>query len=103
MLGNCSTVSYTNRASKVHYLPLSFRFPPLREGNRERRAYSVPPASRGNLKEGVINCCFCELWLGDRYYIQSNLICPINHSQPFWMRLKPCRLPAYCRARSRSP
>jgi hypothetical protein len=27
--------------------------PPLREGNRERRAYSVPPACRGNLKEGV--------------------------------------------------
>jgi hypothetical protein len=22
-------------------------------GNRERRAYSVPPARRGNLKEGV--------------------------------------------------
>jgi hypothetical protein len=36
----------------------SFRFPPLREGNRKKRAYSVPPASRGNLKEGVINCCF---------------------------------------------
>jgi len=36
----------------------SFRFPPLREGNRARRAYSVPPARRGNLKEGVINCCF---------------------------------------------
>ena len=32
--------------------------PPLREGNRERRAYSVPPARRGNLQEGVINCCF---------------------------------------------
>ena len=48
----------TNRPSKVHYLPPSFRFPPLREGNRERRAYSVPPASRGNLKEGVTNCCF---------------------------------------------
>jgi hypothetical protein len=44
-------MSYTNRASKVHYLPPSFRFPTLREGNRERRAYSVPPASRGNLKE----------------------------------------------------
>jgi len=48
-------------------LPPSFRFPPLREGNRARRAYSVPPACRGNLKEGVINCCFCELWLGDWY------------------------------------
>ena len=48
----------TNRASEVHQLPPSFRFPPLREGNRERRTYSVPPACRGNLKEGVINCCF---------------------------------------------
>ena len=43
--------AYTNRASKVHYLPPSLRFPPLREGNRDRRAYSVPPACRGNLKE----------------------------------------------------
>ena len=58
---------YTNRASEVHQLPPSFRFPPLREGNRERRAYSVPPACRGNLREGVINCCFFELWLGDWY------------------------------------
>jgi hypothetical protein len=49
---------YTNRAFRVYELPPSFRFPPLREGNREGRAYSVPPASRGNLKEGVINCCF---------------------------------------------
>jgi hypothetical protein len=57
----------TNRASEVHQLPPSFRFPPLREGNRERRAYSVPPACRGNLKEGVINCCFFELWLSDWY------------------------------------
>jgi hypothetical protein len=59
--------SNTNRASEVHQLPPSFRFPPLREGNRERRAYSVPPACRGNLKEGVINCCFFELWLSDWY------------------------------------
>jgi hypothetical protein len=50
--------SNTNRAFRVYELPPSFRFPPLREGNREGRAYSVPPASRGNLKEGVINCCF---------------------------------------------
>ena len=49
---------YTNRASKVHYLPPSLRFPPLREGNRVGRVGSVPPARRGNLKEGVINCCF---------------------------------------------
>jgi hypothetical protein len=32
-------------------LPPSCRFPPLREGNRERRARVVPPACRGNLKE----------------------------------------------------
>ena len=38
--------------------PPSFRFPPLREGNRERRAYLVPPVSRENLKEGVFDCCF---------------------------------------------
>ena len=29
---------------------------------------SCPPPCRGNLNEGVINCCFCELWLGDCYY-----------------------------------
>ena len=40
--------TYTNRACRVYELPPSFRFPPLREGNREGRAYSVPPASRGN-------------------------------------------------------
>jgi hypothetical protein len=33
-------------------LPPSFRFPPLREGNQTD---SVPPACRGNLKEGVRN------------------------------------------------
>ena len=32
--------------------PPSVRFPPLREGNREGRTPSVPPAGRGNLKEG---------------------------------------------------
>ena len=38
----------TIRLSSI--LPPSLRFPPLREGNRAR---SVPPACRGNLKEGV--------------------------------------------------
>jgi hypothetical protein len=39
---------------------LSVRFSPLREGNRERRAYSVPPACRGNHKEkeGFNYACF---------------------------------------------
>ena len=56
----------TNCASKVLYMPPSFRFPPLREGNP--RTGSVPPARRGNLKEGVlVYPYFCELWLGDWY------------------------------------
>ena len=43
-------------------LPPSCRFPPLREGNREKRARSVPPAGRGNLKEGVFSrACFHKL------------------------------------------
>jgi hypothetical protein len=57
--GNCNI----NRATRVHNSPL-LRFPPLREGNRvgrvgspasrgEPRRGSVPPARRGNLKEGV--------------------------------------------------
>ena len=50
-------------------LPPSCRFPPLREGNRERRADSVPPARRGNLKEGVFNrACFCKLCPRDWYH-----------------------------------
>jgi hypothetical protein len=33
---------------------------------------SVPPASRGNLKEGVVNCaCFYELWSCDWYKASS--------------------------------
>jgi hypothetical protein len=28
---------------------------------------SVPPACRGNLKEGVSTAVFCELWFGDWY------------------------------------
>jgi len=41
-------------------VPPSYRFPPLREGNRDL----VPPAGRGNLTEGVIDPIF-------------------EHSQPF--------------------
>jgi len=48
-------VWYDARYHSVHVqsgenLPPSCRFPPLREGNH---AHSVPPACRGNLKEGV--------------------------------------------------
>jgi hypothetical protein len=51
-------------------MPPSFRFPPLREGNREGRAYSVPPACRGNHKEkeGFNYACFYKLWSRDWYY-----------------------------------
>jgi hypothetical protein len=55
-----------NRQDLTFQYPCSLWFPPLREGNREGRAYSVPPASRGNLKEGVLAYpYFCELWLSD--------------------------------------
>jgi hypothetical protein len=63
--------TYTNRAFRVYELPPSLRFPPLREGNREGRVGSVPPACRGNLMEGVIgHTRFCELWLRDWYYYE---------------------------------
>ena len=58
-------------------LPPSCRFPPLREGNRVGRVGSVPPACRGNIKEGVIgHTRFCELWLRDWYYSRCE-----RHSQ----------------------
>jgi len=60
-LGSLREWRNTNRAVRVYELPPSFRFPPLREGNREGRAYSVPPAGRGNLKElkgvGFLRAC----------------------------------------------
>ena len=40
--------------SQSSWLRPSFRFPPLREGNRAAHI-AVPPARRGNLKEGVID------------------------------------------------
>ena len=55
-------------AREVVDSPPSLRFPPLREGNRVGRVGSVPPACRGNLKEGVIgHTRFCKLWLRDWY------------------------------------
>jgi hypothetical protein len=64
----------TNRAFRVYELPPSFRFPPLREGNREGRAYSVPPACRGNLKEGVFSCpCYRKLCARDWYDLGNGL------------------------------
>ncbi|MFT0751885.1 hypothetical protein [Synechococcus sp. RC10A2] len=44
-------------------LPPSFRFPPLREGNQaDAGAGAVPPAGRGNLKEGVIEEVIGQVW-----------------------------------------
>ena len=69
MLKNQRKDTYQPRGRSLQ-LPPSCRFPPLREGNRERCAYSVPPALRGNLKEGVlVHPYFCELWLGDWYHL----------------------------------
>jgi len=64
-------------------LPPSCKFPLLREGNRVGRVGSVPPASRGNLKEGVIgHTRFCELWLRDWY----TLVRPAGGGQlPFFV------------------
>jgi small-conductance mechanosensitive channel len=62
-----STTLYQSQGQSLQ-LPPSLRFPPLREGNRVGRVGSVPPARRGNLKEGVIgHTRFCELWLRDWY------------------------------------
>jgi hypothetical protein len=48
-------------------LPPLLQVPPASRG--EPRTGSVPPACRGNLKEGVlVYPYFCELWLGDGYY-----------------------------------
>jgi hypothetical protein len=68
------------RALSVRELPPSLRFPPLREGNRRgavwlpllregNRRGAVPPARRGNLKEGVLAYpCLDKLWLSDWYH-----------------------------------
>jgi hypothetical protein len=68
-------------------LPPSFRFPPLREGNRVGRVGSVPPACRGNPKEGVIgHTRFCELWLCDWYYSstpETRRRCAVCILQPY--------------------
>jgi hypothetical protein len=45
-------------------IPPSVRFPPRFARGTAPRAHSVPPARRGNLKEGVVfTLNFCELWL----------------------------------------
>jgi hypothetical protein len=79
----------TNRVSRVHALPPSVRFPPLREGNRVGHALSVPPVCRGNLQEGVIDCVgFYELWLCDWYdtpfYAQHRRGAEIRKMRSHW-------------------
>ena len=72
-------LSYQSQGQSLQ-LPPSCRFPPLREGNRVGRVGSVPPACRGNLKEGVlVYPYFCELWLGDWYKTNRQ---PIVHKCP---------------------
>ena len=44
--------TYTNRASKVYYLPPSCRFPPLREGNQAARPLGSPCVQGGTLRRG---------------------------------------------------
>jgi len=48
--------SNTNRASEVHQLPPSFRFPPLREGNRARVRF--PLLAGGTLRRGSSTAVF---------------------------------------------
>jgi hypothetical protein len=49
------TKSNTNRPSKVHYLPPSFRFPPLREGNRAGVRFPLPAG--GTCRRGFEKFC----------------------------------------------
>ena len=118
-----------SRQDLTFQYPCSFRFPPLREGNRrggtgfprfargtEKRARSVPPASRGNLKEGVlVHSRFYELWLRDGYQtlgrgssrspVFANYGCAIGtriQQRPLCrvgrQRVYPCRLVASARS-----
>jgi hypothetical protein len=52
LCSNLTAKTLTNRASKVHYLPPSFRFPPLREGNRARVRF--PLRVGGTLRRGLL-------------------------------------------------
>ena len=45
--------TYTNRASEVHKLPPSLRFPPLREGNLVGRMGSPPLSEIADQRTGV--------------------------------------------------
>jgi len=90
-LGSLREWRNTNRAVRVYELPPSFRFPPLREGNREGRAYSVPPAGRGNLKEGGVSyACFYELWSRDWYKRVGFLRACLLAALPSRALLPPC-------------
>jgi UDP-N-acetylmuramoylalanine--D-glutamate ligase len=55
--------------------PPSLGFPPLREGNQD----SIPPASRGNLKEGVDTASHLARCVGSRlFFTQSNPIVKLS-------------------------
>ena len=56
-------------------VPPSLGFPPLREGNQD----SVPPAGRGNLKEGVDTASHLARCVGSRlFFTQSNPIVKLS-------------------------
>ena len=59
--------SDTNRASKVHYLPPSFRFPRFARGTARGAPTRFPLRAGGTLRRGSSTPVFCELWLGDWY------------------------------------
>jgi peptidoglycan/LPS O-acetylase OafA/YrhL len=60
---------YTNRASKVHYLPPSFRFSRFARGTARGAPTRFPLRAGGTLRRGSSTPVFCELWLGDWYYL----------------------------------
>jgi len=51
-----------SRQDLTFQYPCSFRFPPLREGNRPLR---FPLLAGGTLRRGLATTACCELWFGD--------------------------------------
>jgi hypothetical protein len=75
--GSSGALVFTNFAHAVGIISIAraeftiaplLQVPPASRG--EPRTGSVPPARRGNLKEGVFNrACFCKLCPPDRYKV----------------------------------
>jgi hypothetical protein len=65
--------------SQSSHLPPSFRFPPLREGNRAAHPFGSPCSQGEPCGGGRQLLFFCELWLGDWYnmypiYLQETIV-----------------------------